>query len=231
MGRTQPPDAGSQCLLGGSAGGWESRRLARQGCSGTGTDPIIRSRNRSPRRKARGALSWLGRPGGRHSVQTADAWQPGATRTLLRPASCDSGTRARAGCCCRRFRTPTMFQRIAFHPDGKLLAAGDYNGLVRFWDTSTGREIGRPLPQGEIVHESGLQPGRHDARGGSRHGSCPQARHATLGYHDTPSPSVNYCQARTGSPGSSSGRMVKPCSRRPTGQARGSGMSLEEGAQ
>ncbi len=40
---------------------------------------------------------------------------------------------------------------LAFHPDGKILAAGDYNGLVRFWDTATGKEIGRPIPQGEII--------------------------------------------------------------------------------
>jgi WD40 repeat protein len=40
---------------------------------------------------------------------------------------------------------------IAFHPDGKLVATGDYSGLVRTWDLATGREIGRPLPQGEIV--------------------------------------------------------------------------------
>jgi eukaryotic-like serine/threonine-protein kinase len=40
---------------------------------------------------------------------------------------------------------------IAFHPDGKLVAAGDYHGLVRTWDSSTGREFGRPLPQREIV--------------------------------------------------------------------------------
>ncbi len=40
---------------------------------------------------------------------------------------------------------------LAFHPDGKVLAAGDFNGLVRLWDASTGKEIGRPLPQGEIV--------------------------------------------------------------------------------
>jgi eukaryotic-like serine/threonine-protein kinase len=40
---------------------------------------------------------------------------------------------------------------LAFQPDGKVLAAGDFNGLVRTWDTSIGREIGRPLPQGEIV--------------------------------------------------------------------------------
>jgi serine/threonine protein kinase/WD40 repeat protein len=40
---------------------------------------------------------------------------------------------------------------IAFHPDGKLLATGDYSGLVRTWDLATGQEIGRPLPQGGIV--------------------------------------------------------------------------------
>ena len=47
---------------------------------------------------------------------------------------------------------------LAFQPDGKVLAAGDYNGLVRFWDTSTGREIGRPLPQGEIVLSLAYSP-------------------------------------------------------------------------
>ena len=47
---------------------------------------------------------------------------------------------------------------LAFHPDGKVLAAGDYNGLVRFWDTSTGREIGRPLAQGEIVMSLAYSP-------------------------------------------------------------------------
>ena len=47
---------------------------------------------------------------------------------------------------------------LAFQPDGKVLAAGDYNGLVRFWDTSTGKEIGRPLPQGEIVLSLAYSP-------------------------------------------------------------------------
>jgi serine/threonine protein kinase/WD40 repeat protein/tetratricopeptide (TPR) repeat protein len=40
---------------------------------------------------------------------------------------------------------------LAFHPDGRMLAAGDYHGLIRFWDTSTGKEIGRPFHQGEII--------------------------------------------------------------------------------
>jgi WD40 repeat protein/tetratricopeptide (TPR) repeat protein len=47
---------------------------------------------------------------------------------------------------------------LAFHPDGKLLAAGDYDGLVRFWDTSTGSEVGRPLAQGEIVWSLAYSP-------------------------------------------------------------------------
>src|SRR5262249_10956511 len=40
---------------------------------------------------------------------------------------------------------------IAFHPDGKLVATGDYSGLVRTWDLSTGREIGRHLQQGGAI--------------------------------------------------------------------------------
>ena len=47
---------------------------------------------------------------------------------------------------------------LAFQPDGKVLAAGDFNGLVRLWDTSTGQEIGRPLPQGEIVLSLAYSP-------------------------------------------------------------------------
>jgi tetratricopeptide (TPR) repeat protein len=63
-----------------------------------------------------------------------------------------------------RLRFPPMphtnyVSAVAFHPDGKVLAAGDFNGLVRFWDTATGREVGRPLPQGEIVMSLAFGPG------------------------------------------------------------------------
>ncbi len=62
-----------------------------------------------------------------------------------------------------RLRFPPMphtnyVSALAFHPDGKVLAAGDFNGLVRLWDTSTGREIGRPLAQGEIVLSLAYSP-------------------------------------------------------------------------
>jgi WD40 repeat protein/Flp pilus assembly protein TadD len=40
---------------------------------------------------------------------------------------------------------------IAFRPDGRLVATGDYSGLVRTWDLSTGREIGRPIHQGGAI--------------------------------------------------------------------------------
>ncbi len=34
-------------------------------------------------------------------------------------------------------------ESIAFSPDGRLLASGDYYGPVRFWNVATGREVGR----------------------------------------------------------------------------------------
>ncbi len=47
---------------------------------------------------------------------------------------------------------------IAFHPGGKVVATGDYNGLVRMWDMTSGNEIGRPLAQGEIVLSLAYSP-------------------------------------------------------------------------
>jgi WD40 repeat protein/tetratricopeptide (TPR) repeat protein len=47
---------------------------------------------------------------------------------------------------------------IAFHPDGKFVATGDFGGLVRTWDLATGREFGRPLSQGEIVLALSFSP-------------------------------------------------------------------------
>ncbi len=47
---------------------------------------------------------------------------------------------------------------LAFHPDGKVLASGDFSGQVRFWDLATGREAARPFPQGEIVLSLAFSP-------------------------------------------------------------------------
>ena len=92
------------------------------------------------------------------SAPTADASRPGAIRRPRTPARSDSGTRARAGCWLPPIPHTNCVAALAFQPDGKVLAAGDYDGLVRFWDTSTGQEIGRPLPQGEIVLSLAYSP-------------------------------------------------------------------------
>jgi WD40 repeat protein len=41
---------------------------------------------------------------------------------------------------------PNLFSSVAFSPDGKILAAGNGDGLVRFWDAATGQLIGQPDP-------------------------------------------------------------------------------------
>ncbi len=92
------------------------------------------------------------------SAPTADASRPGVIRRLATQASSDSGTRARAGCLLPPIPHTNWVAALAFQPDGKVVAAGDYDGLVRFWDTSTGKEIGRPLPQGEMVLSLAYSP-------------------------------------------------------------------------
>ena len=34
---------------------------------------------------------------------------------------------------------------LAFRPDGKVLATGDYSGAVHLWDVENGSSLGRPL--------------------------------------------------------------------------------------
>jgi len=41
--------------------------------------------------------------------------------------------------------------KLAFSPDGKILAAGDYAMQVRLWDVESGQQIGKPLPHRDIV--------------------------------------------------------------------------------
>ena len=64
MGRTGPADTRFQRLPGRTAAGWAGCRLARQGCRGTRTGPIVGSLQRSSRGQACCPLSWMGRQGG-----------------------------------------------------------------------------------------------------------------------------------------------------------------------
>jgi WD40 repeat protein/serine/threonine protein kinase/tetratricopeptide (TPR) repeat protein len=47
---------------------------------------------------------------------------------------------------------------IAFSPDGKLLATGDYDRLLHLWDTRTGKRMGAPILQPDIVLALAFRP-------------------------------------------------------------------------
>jgi WD40 repeat protein len=60
--------------------------------------------------------------------------------------------------------------RLAFSPDGKILATGDFNGAVHLWDAATGRPIGPPMDAGSIVISFAFSPdGRLLAAGTAEH--------------------------------------------------------------
>ena len=47
---------------------------------------------------------------------------------------------------------------MALSPDGRLLAAGGFDGTVVLLDTRTRRRIGRPVPAYRAVHELDFSP-------------------------------------------------------------------------
>jgi WD40 repeat protein/tetratricopeptide (TPR) repeat protein len=61
---------------------------------------------------------------------------------------------------------------MAFSPDGKVLATGDYSGVVHRWDVKTGAMIGRPFAAGGIVFSLAFSPdGRLLAAGSASPGN------------------------------------------------------------
>src|SRR5438874_13701151 len=56
---------------------------------------------------------------------------------------------------------------VAFSPDGKILAAGSWDGAVRLWEVSTGKELHRFGEQQAPVRSVALSPdGKMVASGG-----------------------------------------------------------------
>ncbi len=48
--------------------------------------------------------------------------------------------------------------RLAFSPDGEVLATGDFDGAVHLWEVSTGHRMGPPLEAGSIVQALAFSP-------------------------------------------------------------------------
>jgi len=57
-------------------------------------------------------------------------------------------------------------ESVSFSPDGRFLASGDVDGVVRMWDIESGREV-RRMKHGADVKSVGFSPdGRFLASGG-----------------------------------------------------------------
>ena len=169
-----------------AAGGWPGRRLSGRWCGGTGIDPIIRSRNRSLLRKARVALPRLDRACGRlqpRRPMLRDREQSGRSphgraQTLGRehgPAAIPASSVHQLG---RGTGIPARWQgpgrgRLRWTRPvlGYLDRPGD-------WPAASSRGDGS---------DPGLQPGRHDDRGGSRQREG-QVRHPAMGYQNASTP-------------------------------------------
>ena len=47
---------------------------------------------------------------------------------------------------------------LAFSPDGRVIASGDYGQTVRFWDAVTGQPVGVPIEQRGVVFSVAFSP-------------------------------------------------------------------------
>ena len=68
---------------------------------------------------------------------------------------------------------PTGATAVAFSPDGKILAAGQWNGKLRLWDAATlAPLVSRPIPaHGEMIFDLAFAPGGKNIATASKDGT------------------------------------------------------------
>ena len=62
-------------------------------------------------------------------------------------------------------------QAVAFHPDGRLIATGDWEGKARLWDATSGTRVGPVLREPASVHALAFSPDGRTLAVGARDGT------------------------------------------------------------
>jgi WD40 repeat protein/serine/threonine protein kinase/tetratricopeptide (TPR) repeat protein len=156
----------------------DKKRVALGGNVGQGLVRLIDTASGQPY----GALmrhrwSWTRRiefsPDGRRLATTSHPGAPGEHGAFTTCQIWDTET----GCAISPLLPHTNYAAaIAFRPDGKVVATGDYSGVVHLWDVESGADLIPPLRAGSIVLGLAFSPdGRYLAAG-----TAEIARHAVL---------------------------------------------------